>query len=203
MLLRQKIPTKFISNVLALFLALVLAHAVLAYDFPLSAESIREAYAIGQRHDGGFLARYKRSIPSLKEKEGGCISDVRVETPFLQVVSFAENAPNYSMQDAAKQFYDKPLPFRIYLDICYMPSAPPPGSIEINIFQNKKAIVPVTDNRSPYIPVVDVGWTLPPNGEQVQLEFLPDKISSSTLTIQIDTPDDQHAEVELDLTRLR
>jgi hypothetical protein len=203
MLPRQKIPTNFISNVLALFLALVLAHAVLAYDFPLSPESIREAYAIGQRHDGDFLARYKRSIPSLKEKEGGCISDVRVETPFLQVVSFAENAPNYSMQDATKRFYDKPLPFRIYLDICYMPSAPPPGSLEIKIFQNKKAIVPVSDNRSPYIPVVDVGWTLPPNGEQVQLEFLPDKISSSTLTIQINTPDDQRAELELDLSSLR
>jgi hypothetical protein len=202
-MLLPQIQSNFIAKFLALFLALVLAHPVLGYDFPLSPESIREAYAIGLRHGGDFLARYKRSIPSLKEKGGGCISAVRVETPFLQVVSFAENAPNYSMQDAAKRFYDKPLPFRIYLDICYMPSAPPPGSLQINIFQNKKAIVPVSDNRSPYIPVVDVGWTLPPNGEQVQLEFLPDKISSSTLTIQIDTPDDQHAELELDLTSLR
>jgi hypothetical protein len=203
MAFHPRIPSNVPLNCSALFLALTLTHQVVAYDSPLSTQAIREAYSIGQRHDADFLSRYKRAIPILNEKEGGCISSVRLETPFLQVVAFADNAPNYSMQDAVKHFYGKSLPLRIHLDICYMSSAPPPGSLKIRILQNKGLVLPVSDDRSAYVPVVDTRWTLPANGEQIDLEFLAEKISSATLTIQIDTPNDQHAEIDLDLPALR
>ena len=57
----------------------------------------------------------------------------------------------------------------------------------------RSAFFPATD---PYTPAVDVG-------EIVNLEFDPRKLDSSTLTIQIDTPDDQHAKTEFDLQTLR
>jgi hypothetical protein len=39
----------------------------------------------------------------------------------------------------------------------------------------------------------------PPLGESLDLEIRSDKIESSTLTIQIDTPDDRRTNVNLDL----
>ena len=48
----------------------------------------------------------------------------------------------------------------------------------------------------PYTPAIDVG-------EIVNMQIDPAKFDSSTLTIQIDTPDDQHAKAEFDLQTLR
>jgi hypothetical protein len=69
--------------------------------------------------------------------------------------------------------------------------------------QNKKELTPSSEESSPYIPRVTKLTTLPPNGEQIHLEFKSSQIDSSALTIHIDTPDKQHAEVDLDLQTLR
>jgi len=201
--IEKQILTNQSSKVLTFFLAFVLACPTLAYDSPLSAESIRDAYSIGQRHDAQFLAQYQRNIPTLEVKESMCVSSVRLETPFLQIVNFANEEPNYSAQDAVKQFYGRPLPFRIFLDICYMPAAPPPGALKIKLIQNKKMLIPTIEKRDFYIPVGGDYQTLASDGERIQLEFSADQISSLTLTLQVDTPDKQHAEIELDLSTLR
>jgi hypothetical protein len=185
-------------------LVLILAPPTLAYDDQLSAASIRDAYFLGIRQGGlpsDFLAKYSRWIPALKQWT--CTSEARLETPFLHVADYISKVPNYSAQDAVKQFYDKPLPFRIHLDICYGPGAPPPYSVHIKIIQNRREIVPLSDQRSAYIPRVDEHATLPSNGEQIDLEFPAAKIDSSDLTIFIDTPDDQHATTNFDLSSLR
>jgi hypothetical protein len=92
---------------------------------------------------------------------------------------------------------------RVVLNICYMQEAPPPNSIKIRISQNKKEIVPASDTRLFYAEPAGILGVLPPNGEQVQLEFAAEKIDSSTLTILIDTPDGQYASVEFDLQSIR
>jgi len=101
-----------------------------------------------------------------------------------------------------KEFYGKAMIFRVYLDICYKPDAPL-NAIRIKVMQNKKEIIPLSAESSPYIPRVDELATLPPNGEQVHLEFKSSRIDSSTLTFLIETPDNQHAEVDFDLQTLR
>ncbi len=101
-----------------------------------------------------------------------------------------------------KEFYGKQMVFRVYLDICYKPGAPL-NAIKIKVIQNKKEITPLSVESSPYIPGVDELATLPPNGEQVRLEFKSGQIDSSALILRIDTPDKQHAEVEFDLQALR
>jgi hypothetical protein len=185
-------------------LALFVAFPVSAYDdLPHSASAIRDAYFLGTRQGGlpaDFLARYAHWIPELKE--GTCTSQVRLETPFLQVADYVGKAPNYSSQDAVKEFYGKHMVFHVYLDICYKPNAPL-NAIKIKVIQNKKETTPLSEESSPYIPRVTELTTLPPNGEQVHLEFKSSQIDSSRLTILIDTPDKQHAEVDFDLQDLR
>jgi hypothetical protein len=189
---------------LAPLLALFLAFAVSAYDdVPHSASAIREAYFLGTRRGGltpDILASYTHWVPELKE--GSCTSRVRLETPFLQVADYAGKAPNYSSQDAVKEFYNKQMVSRIYLDICYKPDAPL-NAIKIKVIQNKGEIIPLSAETSPYVPRVGEHATLPPNGEQVRLEFKSSQIDSSSLTILVDTPDKQHAEVAFDLQALR
>ena len=188
----------------AILLALFLAVPLNAYDdIPTSENSIRDAYFLGTGQGGltpKFLARYAHWIPALKE--GSCTSQVRLQTPFLQVADYASKAPNLSSQDAVKQFYGKQMVFRVFLDICYEPNAPL-NAIKIKIFQNKKEIVPWSTESDPYVPRVDELATLRANGERVRLEFKSNQIDSSALHFRIDTPDEQHAEVDFDLQILR
>jgi hypothetical protein len=186
------------------FLALCLTFPLHAYDdISTSANAIRDAYFFGTRQGSltpEFLARYAHWIPELKE--GTCTSQVRIETPFLQIADYASTASNFSSQDAVKQFYGKQMVFRVYLDICYKPNAPL-NAVKIKVFQNKKEIPPLSAESNPYVPRVTKLTTLPANGERVRLEFKSNQIDSSTLVIRIDTPDEQHAEVSLDLQTLR
>jgi hypothetical protein len=123
---------------LALLLGLFLALQVDAYDdIPPSASAIRDAYFLGTRHGGltpEILGPYAHWIPELKE--GTCTSQARLETPFLQVADYAGKEPNYSSQDAVKEFYGKHMVFRVYLDICYERDAPL-KSVKIKVIQNK------------------------------------------------------------------
>jgi len=190
---------------LALLLALLLAVPLNAYDdTPTSENSIRDAYFLGTRQGSltpEFLARYAHWIPELKDGTI-CTSQAKVETPFLQVADYASTAPNFSSQDAVKQFYGKQMFFRVYLDICYKPNAPL-NAIKIKVIQNKREIIPLSAESNPYVPRVDELATLPANGERVRLEFKFNQIDSSTLIILIDTPDKEHAEVNFDLQTLR
>lgn len=189
---------------LVMLLSLAVALPAAAYDYPLSSTAIRDAYFLGTRQGGltpQFLAAYSHFVSELHQ--GSCTSEIRLETPFLQVVAYAGGAPNYSSQDAVKDFYDKPMKFRVFLNLCYMRVAPPPNSVKIEVIQNKKEIVAETDTRLAYAEPINELSVLPPNGEKVQLEFDAKNIDSSILTIVFDTPNDQHVKVELDLQTLR
>lgn len=187
----------------ALFLTLLLASSANAYDVPLSESAIRDAYFLGRRTaalNAEFLARYDHWIPELKQWT--CTSRARVETPFLQIAQYASQAPNYSAQDAVQDFSDKPLVFKVYLDICYMEKAPA-DALRIQFIQNRKPVFPLLSQRSPFYPVIDENATLPANGERIYVEFKPQQIESSILTIVIDTPNGQHVSTNFDLEPLR
>lgn len=200
----HRVLGKVLPKLLALLVSLGMAWPAVAYDDPLSPSAIRDAYFLGIRQGGltpRILLPYSRFVSKLHE--GGCTTEIRLETPFLRVVAYAAGVPNYSSQDAVKDFYDKPMKFRIFLNICYMRGAPPPNSVKIKVIQNKKEIAPETDTRLAYAEPINELSTLPPNGEKVEMEFDAGKIDSSPMTIAIDTPSDQHVLVEFDLETLR
>jgi hypothetical protein len=82
-------------------------------------------------------------------------------------------------------------------------NAPNPNSIRITVTQNDKQIVPRSDDRSAFFPATDPYTPAVDVGKIVILEFDPRKLDPSTLTIQIDTPDDQSAKTDFDLQTLR
>ena len=198
-----KVPQHAVPKLLAMVLSLAVAIPAAAYDYPLSSTAIRDAYFLGRRQGGlgtEFLAQYRLSIPSLRVEQ--FISFARIETPFMQVAVQSSRKLNYSAQDALEDFRDKPLDFRIHFEICYMPDAPP-DAVKIKLIQNRKEIVPDSVDRSGFYAPADVYTRLRSIGEVVDMKVDAAKIDSSLLTIQIDTPNDQHVKVELDLQGLR
>jgi len=189
-------------TIVAALLAFSLALPVRAYDYPLTESSIRDAYFLGTRQSGlsDSLPTYTHEIPNLSV--GKFRSFASLETPFIQVAVFSSKKLNYSAQDAVKEFLGKPMVLRIHLEICYMVDAPP-DALEVRIVQNKKDLVPDSFDRSLFFPASDPYTSPPPLGETMHFEFSAEKIDSSTLTIFIDTPDDQHARLDLDLSTLR
>ncbi len=149
-----------------------------------------------------FLWQYRRTISTLRLIDN-LIIRVRIETPFLQVATHAAKTLNYNAQDAVKDFYDKPAVFRVSLEICYMADAPASNSVKITVSQNGKQILPQSDERSAFFPATDPYTPAVDVGEFVEMEFDARKFDRSTLTIQIDTPDDQHAKTAFDLQFLR
>jgi len=83
-----------------------LAPTAIAYDFPLSSESIRDAYFLGRRNDektAKFLAGYIKRLP-LPEK-GPHISEISLYTPYAQIVMDSwRNAALYSGQQAEQEY---------------------------------------------------------------------------------------------------
>ncbi|MGB7281968.1 MAG: hypothetical protein WBE13_06895 [Candidatus Acidiferrum sp.] len=192
-------PWRAIRTVL---LAGSLAIPACAYDQPLTENSIRDAYFLASRNGGlraDFLGKYALSIPDLKQ--GTCTSQARIETPFLQVAEYSAKVPNYSAQGAVQDFLGRRMSFRMLLDVCYREHAPA-NAVKVKILQNKKVVPPESFESSPYSEPTEFGY-LPPNGEQIVLEFSPAKIDSSDLTIFIDTPDGQHAKAVFDLQSIR
>lgn len=86
---------------------LLCVQSVLAFQTPLSDESLREAYFLGQRHDGsmeGLLGKYTHELPL--PKSGPYISSIVFLTPFMRAAQLSSShAGNYSAQQAAQDHH--------------------------------------------------------------------------------------------------
>lgn len=127
----------------AVLLSLTLALPAPAYDSYLSEQAIREAYFLSSREGGltpQFLAQYSYRVRELHQ--GTCTTEIRLETPFLQVADYLSKMPNYSSQDAIKDFYGKPMMLRFFLNICYMQEAPPPIRSKSRLSKTRNKLFP-------------------------------------------------------------
>jgi hypothetical protein len=186
-------------------LAILLALATLpasAYEYPLSSTIISEAYVLGTstlRAGGCVAAAYGHALPEFKA--GAYVSAVRIETPYVQIAEHACQAVNYTAQDAEAQFLSNPpTVFRMQLDICF--GYEQSQSVKFRIIQNDRELAPNSFERSPYF---ERGRYGPSKliGEHLKLQFEADKIESAPLTVEIETPDGQHATTIFDLAKLR
>lgn len=93
-----------------LIAATLLAPPIRAFQSPLSDESVREAYFLGQRHDNSFeilLDKYTRHLAS--PKSGPYISSITFLTPFMMAARLSSShTGNYSAQQAALDHRDRP-----------------------------------------------------------------------------------------------
>lgn len=73
-----------------------------AFESPLSDEAVREAYFLGQRHDGTYprlLEKYTKLLPP--PQTGPYISSIAFHTPFIQLVAHSDGyIGGYSAQQA-------------------------------------------------------------------------------------------------------
>jgi hypothetical protein len=207
----------------ALVLALVAPAFAYSYIYPLSSTDIRDAYFIGRRNDeitSQFLTKYTCHFD--KPSSGPYISDVSIDTPFTQIVTFSARAANYNAPTAVQDFQDKPMKFFAHVTIfttdsyqiaqtnstssLYPTYRSAWQDFKVKLVQGDNHVIqPLSvDGETLYPPTPSDGVGLmSPIGAQIDLQYAAKKIDADTTTISIDSPDGQHVEATFDLTSLR
>jgi hypothetical protein len=202
----------------ALLLVLVVALPALAYDFPLSADAIREAYFLGSGQkgkDSDFYSQYSHSLGEPKKDPPGSL--VTIDTPYLQIAEHSRDTSNYHSQDAQKDFFDKPAEFRVFLDVYYKPvdqaatkaareeagSSDLAKTLQIKLIQHGKEISWRTVESWPFYPFHDAKTSVERDGEHREIDCDAALIDSSVLTIKIDMADGQQFETDFDLREIK
>jgi hypothetical protein len=204
--------------------ALCLILPATAFDAPLSDESVREAYFLGQRHDASFLAKYIKFLPP--PKTGPHISSVTFLTPFAQLAQLSSSyVGNYSAQQALLdhrgQEESVKITVEIYLTNSYGPLIPNPkcsrsGSSQgliprpydfwrdfrVQVFDGDKLLSPSDLGGRP---LYRCGRTGPcrPRGAALDLEFPADAFTSDSVTVQVIPPEGDPVSVDFNLASLR
>jgi hypothetical protein len=190
---------------LAILLAAAAALPAFAYDYPLSSQTIREAYLLGTGPKGRepeFYSGYWQSLDMPKKRQVGSL--VTIETPFLYVAEHSRDTPNYKSQDAISDFSNKPMVFRVYLDVYFeAPEKGDPKPIVVRLIQDGKETASQSITRWPLARFRDENSRDESVGEHVQIECDAGKIRPLDLTIEVDTPDGEHAEATFDIAKLR
>jgi hypothetical protein len=214
-------------QLLALFTStLLLATSAQAFNFPLSIESIREAYFLGQRRDDTtlrYLDSYSKHLAP--PKSGAYISEVRFFTPFAQLVQLSsERTSGYSAQQALQDhrghdevveisaeiqltpsygpFLTEPTASRSSSPVTYkLRSAGFWNDFQVHVFQGNTFLEPATYTGKPNYTCSEGGCTLV--GATITLEFPASTFDSDTATVEVLPPQGEPIAVDFDLTHLR
>ncbi len=112
-------PTHARASFSILLAALLASPASFAFQSPLSDEAVREAYFLGQRHDGSFprlLDKYSKRLPT--PKSGPYVRSITFLTPFAKLVHYSDAfVGNYSAQQAALDHRADPETVEISVEI--------------------------------------------------------------------------------------
>jgi len=203
-----------------LLLAAAIALPALAFEYPLSSTSIREAYFLGradQDRREKFFRQYMRFLPD--PGNGPQIALVELETPFVVVVErSAQSVANYYAQDAEQEFTDKPGIFRVRIRIdltaTYGWSMPGPhGSIrlrpddfwkdfKVRLLQDEE-IPPKSVRGEPIYSIGDEGGSSHLIGAWMVLDYNGDKVKSASATVEVIPPMGDTVDVDFPLDELR
>ncbi len=221
-------PT-FARPALSLVLAaLLLSPASLAFNSPLSDEAIREAYFLGQRHDGSFarlLDKYAKRLPP--PKSGPHISSITFLTPFAQLVHYSDAfVGNYSAQQAALDHRGHQETVEITVEILLTDSygaiiATPASArsgapqtyqlrshdfwkdFQVQVFEGDEIRAPAHFTGEPNVLCSRYGAYCNLIGATLHLEFPATAFNSDYATIHVIPPEGPEVWVDFDLTALR
>ncbi len=221
-------PSSF-RPLLALFTAALLLPAPCsAFNTPLSEEAVREAYFLGQRHDGSYprlLEMYTKFLPP--PKTGPYISSIAFYTPFVQLVRQSDrNIGSYSAQQAQLDHRSQGQEIvQIFVEIQLTDSY---GRV-IPISENSRSNSPSAFVLRPHdfwkdfhVRIYDGDEELTPadshghansscgrggpcilTGATLEFDFLAVAFTSDTATIEVIPPEGDPVSVEFDLSSLR
>lgn len=213
------------SAVSILISVLFLPQPIFAFNTPLSEEAVREAYFLGQRHDGTFLRLLQQHVKLLPPPSTGPhISSVAFLTPFIQLVQFSDGyLGNYSAQQAWLDHKGRQETMEIVVEILFTPTygdmlPVPAGSksdrtslnyrqydfwrdFQVQVTQGAEDLTPSNfDGQSKYScsrrGCTRIGATL-------RLTFPAEQFTSDPAIIRITPPEGPEVIAEFDLARLR
>jgi hypothetical protein len=204
---------------LSVLLVVAIALPAIAYEYPLSSTSLRNAYMLGNRkdeHTSEFLALYTQSLPM--PQTGPHVSVISVETPYSQVVELGENALNPDIQGTEEELADKKFPFIVRVEIDLTDTYPGPAAVnpavpgqpipsferdfDIQLIQGKK--IPAESSQVYLLYSDGITNILQISGAVIELQYDGDKIDpDNDATVKVRTPDDQDVEATFDLGQLR
>ena len=214
-----------VSSVLATLLA---ATPSLAFNSPLSDEAIREAYFLGQRHDGSFprlLDKYSKTLP--EPKSGPYISSIRFLTPFAKLVQYSDAfVGSYSAQQAELDHRGVQETVEISVEILLTesygpiiadPASPRPDKaqafrlrpsdfwrdFQVQVSERDETRLPAHFNGEPNFVCSRYGENCNLIGATLHLEFPAAAFTSDHATIHVIPPEGPEVEVTFDLTSLR
>jgi hypothetical protein len=195
-----------------------------SFDLPLSSESVREAYFLGQRNDSKMtqaLAPYTKRL-ALPER-GPYISEIKLFTPYAQIIDISrQQSGHYNAQQAQQDYRDRGDTLLVFVRIeftatyCY-----PQAVASANRVAREEGIslqpqdfwkdfrLGLSQDRGWIEPTSVLAEALYNRGESglggavVWLEFDARDVASTEASVEVDTPDGQHVAVRFDLSRLR
>ena len=220
-------PTSFRRFFAVLLAVLLISPVLFAFSSPLSDESIREAYFLGQRRDEStarFLDKYKQHLVS--PESGPYIAAAELLTPFARLVLLSsERTMGYSAQQAAEEHRGEAESVAINIEVLLTdsygpliarPTGPRSGSpigyafrspefwkdIQVQVMVEDRILKPARFTGEPtYVCASEGGCTL--SGATMRLEFPARLFTSSSATVQVSPPDGPEVFVDFDLTALR
>jgi len=208
--------------------ALLLSPSSFAFDTPLSDQAVREAYFLGQRHDGSlasFLGKYIKQLPP--PQTGPYISSVAFFTPFAQLVQVSDRyIGNYSAQQAALAHRGQTEFVRIVVEIQLTPTygaylAPEPNSrsssppaliprpqdfwrdFQVGFSDGDQTVTASDFHGKANYNCGRYGYPCYLAGATLEFDFPADAFASGSATIQITPPEGDSVSVDFDLTHLR
>ena len=207
---------------------LCLSPALGAYELPLDARALHEAWELGQRNDqetGNFLARY------LKKISGGendpYTAQIEVVTPYAQVVDQSrQKTTSYSEEQAGLDYRHRGDTILINLVIMLPAAYPKTGAdsrrtnapaennravrpenfwqnFGFNVKQNGKIIPSRSIRKEPIDSSSTPGVPAALDGANVWLEFDAKDVASDEITVEVVTPEAKTIGAIFDLKKLR
>ena len=207
----------------------LLAQPIFAFQSPLSDESVREAYFLGQRHDGSFEGLVEKSTRRFPApKTGPYISSVIFATPFVRAAQLSNNhLGNYSAQQAeldhrgarkeivkiiveiqlTESYGQFIAPAKLNSRSGYASALiPRPDDFwrdfQVQIFNGDQALSNAIFHGRPNYSCGDYGPCIL-TGATLTFEFPADAFSADSASITVEPPEGEPVTADFDLSRLR
>lgn len=191
-----------------------------AYYTPMSEQAVREAYFLGQSHDGSYetqLEKHTKSLPP--PKTGPYISSVAFMTPFLLFAEYASRQVNYSAPQAAIDYRnhgEETVQIRVEIQLTasygqFISTGPNSGFLlrasdfwrdfQVHIFDGDEQISTSASHGHANFSCGEGGCIL--TGATLVFEFPAVAFTSDTAAIDVDPPEGDPVSVEFNLNSLR
>lgn len=190
---------------IALSVCAVAAQSAAAYVYPLSEESVREAYFLGRSTDGEklakFLGQYVRHFPY--PINGPYVGEIEFRTPYEQVVLRSwQNSMGYSAQQAQKDYAAQPDSVVVRVVIYLTPTYAGTSKdfwreFPIRVVQGQTIEPKKVSSRPLYRRRGGLG------GAEVLLELDAAQVESGTVRIEVTKPDGKIVQAEFNLNKLK